>query len=153
MFEFGERSLRELEGVHSDLVKVVHLALKKSTIDFGVIDGLRTLKEQKLYVQCGVSHKIDSKHLPQIDTFGHAVDLVPYINGKYRWELAACYQVAEAVRDAAAQLDTVIRWGGCWNVITNQTQSPETLCERYIEHCRSNSLRPFVDAPHFEILF
>lgn len=153
MFKFSARSARELEGVHPDLVQVVVLGLEKSAVDFGVIDGLRTLKEQKIYVQRGVSQLLKSKHLPQVDTYGHAVDLVPYINGKYRWELPLCFEVAEAVRDAAVELNIVLRWGGCWNVITNKTQSPETLCDGYIEHCRANSLRPFVDAPHFEILF
>jgi hypothetical protein len=76
-FVLGKKSLEELEGVHSDLVVVVHRAIELTVQDFSVHDGIRTLEEQKKLVESGASQTLDSRHIT-----GHAVDLVPYINGK-----------------------------------------------------------------------
>jgi peptidoglycan L-alanyl-D-glutamate endopeptidase CwlK len=41
---------------------------------------------------------MNSRHLIRSDGFGHAVDLVPWINGKPRWEWKPIYHIAAAVR-------------------------------------------------------
>jgi hypothetical protein len=46
MFTFSERSLNNLKGVHPKLVAVVHRALELSTIDFTVIEGVRSQERQ-----------------------------------------------------------------------------------------------------------
>lgn len=47
LFKFSERSEKHLNGVHPDLVKVVHLTLYLTHTDFIVIEGLRTAESQK----------------------------------------------------------------------------------------------------------
>lgn len=79
-YKFGKRSLRELIGVHPYLGFMSFQMIEISEVDFGVFDGLRTKEEQyKLY------HKGYSKTLKSYHLWGLAVDLVPYINGRYTW--------------------------------------------------------------------
>src|SRR5690349_9518194 len=77
---------------------------------FAVHDGKRTPEEQRILVQSGASQTMKSRHLT-----GHAVDLVPVINGKLRWEWPPIYQIARAMKQAALELSVPIRWGGCWS--------------------------------------
>ena len=46
-FRFSSRSLRNMEGVHPDLVAVAHRALEITEIDFLVTEGLRTREEKR----------------------------------------------------------------------------------------------------------
>ena len=47
MFKLSNRSLEKLEGVNPVLVETVKEAIKLSSVDFGVIYGVRSLEEQK----------------------------------------------------------------------------------------------------------
>ena len=153
-YKLGKHSLRELKGVRPELVWVVRRAIKLTTQDFTVLDGLRTIKEQEEYVHRGVSQTMESMHLPQEDGYSHAVDLVPYINGKLRWELEACYEIALAMREAS-RLQTVeidIRWGGCWQRLDNNSRDPALMVEEYVARKRRQNKRAFIDAPHYELI-
>lgn len=146
-FKFGEKSLNELKGVHPELVAVVNRAFELTVQDFSVHDGLRTLEEQKEMVASGASKTMDSRHLT-----GHAVDLVPYINGKLRWEWVPIYRIADAVRIAANELGTPIRWGGAWDItFTENLDSPEDLVIDYVTRRRKAGKEAFIDGPHFEL--
>jgi peptidoglycan L-alanyl-D-glutamate endopeptidase CwlK len=147
-FSLGKGSLRELEGVDDALVAVVRRAMELTGQDFAVHDGLRTLAEQQEMVKRGVSTTLESKHL-----VGQAVDLVPYVNGKLRWEWAPIYVIADAVRMAALEQGTRLRWGGAWDVdFTLSTQSPEDLLNDYADRRRAAGQRLFLDGPHYELL-
>lgn len=150
-YKFGKASERKMKGVHPDLVAVNRLALKKTSQDFTVFEGVRDLELQQEYVRRGVSQTMNSKHLKQRDGYGHAVDDVPWIGGRARWELFPCCRIAEAVREAAEELNILIRWGGCWKVLNGTTQSAEEMVEEYIDRKRRQGRRPFVDGPHFEL--
>lgn len=150
MYYLGKRSRAELEGVRADLVAVVELALTYSPIDFSVHDGIREEAEQREYVRTGASKTLRSKHLRQKDGFGHAVDLVPYVNGKLRWELPLCIKIAHAVNRAALELDVGIVWGGGWDRLN--VASPEDLVDAYVERKRLIGERPFIDGPHFQLV-
>ena len=146
-FKLGKSSLKELEGVHTDLVAVVKRTIELTVQDFSVHDGIRTLEEQKRLVASGASQTLKSRHIT-----GHAVDLVPYINGKLRWEWGPIYMIADAVRVAAKELGTPIRWGGAWDVdFTNSTDSAEDLVTGYVARRKSAGMRAFIDGPHFEL--
>ncbi|HNY29613.1 MAG TPA: M15 family metallopeptidase [Fibrobacteria bacterium] len=146
-FVLGAASRKELQGVHADLVRVVHRAIELTAQDFSVHDGIRTLEEQKRLVAAGASKTMESRHIT-----GHAVDLVPYINGKLRWEWEPIYVIADAVRMAAREFQVPIRWGGSWDVaFTDSTDSPEHLVAAYVETCRQQGKRAFIDGPHFEL--
>jgi len=149
---FGARSERELVGVHPMLVSVSRDALAMSTVDFGIFDGIRTLEEQREYVRTGVSKTLNSKHIVQPDGWGHAVDAVPYINGKYRWEAEPCLIVASAFKRAAEKNGCAdkIRWGGCWRMLS-QITDVRVAVDVYIDARRSQGRDAFVDMPHFEL--
>jgi len=146
-FKLGQKSLKELKGVHADLLAVVNRAIELSVQDFTVHDGKRTLEEQKKYVAQGVSKTLDSRHLS-----GHAVDLVPFINGKLRWEWEPIYKIADAVRTAAKELNIPIRWGGAWDIsFTKSDGSPEDLVSDYTARRKKAGKKAFIDGPHFEL--
>jgi len=108
-FKFSKRSLERLVGVHPDLVNVVHRALTKTTVDFGVTEGVRDLERQRKLVAAGASQTMRSRHLT-----GHAVDLVAYIGGRVAWDWPLYDKIAEAMKAAAKELNTPIEWGGDW---------------------------------------
>lgn len=146
-FILGTRSLAELNGVHADLLAVVKRAIAITPQDFSVHDGLRTLDEQRELVASGASKTMDSRHLT-----GHAVDLVPVINGKLRWEWEPIYKIAEAVRVAARELNVALVWGGAWDQAFTESDGPvEHLRDAYAQRIRDAGKKPFLDGPHFEL--
>ena len=136
-FVFGQRSLDRLNGVNTRLVSVVHRALELSTVDFTVVEGLRSKQRQaQLYAQgrttAGkiVTWTLKSKHID-----GLAVDLAPFADGKIDWSDSKKFDaIAKAMFKAAAELGVKIRWGKDWN---------------------ANGIigeRGEVDSPHFELV-
>lgn len=106
-FALGDRSRKNLDGVHHDLVSVVELAIKLTEQDFMVIEGLRSLERQKKLLAEGKSKTMNSRHLT-----GHAVDLCPY---PVDWNDHNKFKViAEAMKAASEELDIPIEWGGDW---------------------------------------
>lgn len=147
MFVLGERSLKELTGVHDDLVSVVRRTIELTVQDFAVHDGIRTLAEQRKLVESGASQTLDSRHIT-----GHAVDLVPYINGKLRWEWEPIYRIADAVRVAAKELSVPIRWGGAWDIdFTSSEEYPADLVSGYVARRKKLGKKAFIDGPHYEL--
>lgn len=54
--------------------------------DWGVFETKRTLEKQKENVRKGVSKTLNSRHIPDEIGIVRAVDIVPYIDGKYVWD-------------------------------------------------------------------
>lgn len=109
MFHLSSRSLSRLNGVHDDLVRVVKLAIQKTSVDFSVIEGLRTRERQETLVASGASKTLNSRHLT-----GHAVDLAAYVGGKIRWDWPLYHEIAQAMKEAAEELGVSLEWGGDW---------------------------------------
>lgn len=145
-FELGKRSRAELVGVHPDLVRVVERALELTTVDFAVHDGKRTPEEQKILVAQGASQTMKSRHLT-----GHAVDLVPVINGKLRWEWPPIYTIARAMKQAAVELSIPIRWGGCWGRLNELEEPLEDRVADYVQARKALGKSAFLDGPHYEL--
>lgn len=119
--KFSQRSLKNLQGVHPDLRRVMERALQTSPLDFVVIEGLRTKERQRQLVASGASKTLNSRHLT-----GHAVDIVPIgPNGKAAFDWPLYDKLAPAVKEAAAREGVEIVWGGDW--------------------------KTFKDGPHFEL--
>lgn len=139
-FFFSQNSLNHLKGVHPGLVRLASTALATSEVDFAVIDGLRTVEEQRELVRKGASQTMKSRHLT-----GHAIDVAPYINGKIRWDWPYYYKLADAFIEAARQENLKIRWGGNWRFrdIRQWNSTGEDLAKAYTGG--------FPDGPHFEI--
>ena len=146
-YKLGTRSLQKLEGVNPDLVAVVSRAIELSKQDFSVICGLRTVKEQEALVAKGASQTMKSKHLE-----GNAVDLAAYCDG-IRWELNLYDEIADAMLKAAKELGVTLRWGAAWHKNLNDWNgTAEDLMNEYVDLRRSQGKRPFIDAPHFELV-
>lgn len=108
-FVFSLRSKNNLRGVHPDLVKVVERALELTSVDFMVIEGVRSYDRQKALFAAGASRTMNSRHLT-----GHAVDLMAIVDGKGRWDWPLYDKIAQAVRMASMDLKIPIVWGGDW---------------------------------------
>lgn len=108
-FKFGARSLKNLEGVHPDLKKVMMEAIEDSPIDFMILEGLRTLSRQQELVRMGASKTMNSRHLT-----GHAVDIAPLLNGVIRFDWPLYYKLAPVIKETASSLKVLIIWGGDW---------------------------------------
>lgn len=109
MYRLGERSRRNLQGVHPDLVRVVEKAIQITKQDFVVIEGLRTEARQRELVAKGASRTMNSRHLS-----GHAVDIVPWVAGTISWDWKFYSEIRNAMVTAAAELGVEIEWGGNW---------------------------------------
>lgn len=107
---FSKRSIDNLTGVHPDLVKVALEAIKTTTVDFAVTDGLRTAAEQAAFYAKGASKTLKSRHLT-----GHAIDVCAMIQGKARWDAHLYEEISHAFFDASHKLNIPIRWGGDWD--------------------------------------
>jgi hypothetical protein len=148
-FQLSSRSLSKLEGVNPALVEVVKDAIRLTKVDFGVTYGLRTLEEQKRLVAEGRSQTMKSKHLE-----GRAVDLVAYFGSDISWELNVYDDICDAMAEAARNQGVAIKWGAAWSEgdIREYAGTAEEAMNAYIDLRRSQGRRPFIDAPHFEMM-
>jgi peptidoglycan L-alanyl-D-glutamate endopeptidase CwlK len=154
-YSLGAKSQAELTGVHPQLVSVVQRAIQLTTQDFAVHDGLRTEAEQRELVARGASQTMNSMHRKQPDGFGHAFDLVPYINGKLRWEWGPIYHIAAAVRQAADEQNVALVWGAVWDKpflsLGTTAAQLEDAVEGYVARRRAMGKRAFIDGPHYQL--
>ena len=105
-YKLGTRSLKNLSGVHPDLVAVVNRAVEITKQDFTVIEGMRDISRQRQLVKSGASTTMNSRHLT-----GHAVDIAPW---PISWEWEDFYPIEEAMKLAADELGIDLEWGGDW---------------------------------------
>ena len=132
MYKLSKRSLTNLQGVNTNLVKVVQRAIEITKQDFMVTEGLRS-REQccinygkgRTAQQCtqkGVPAKYAQPNISKVTWLnnpfaskhaqGRAVDLVPY---PVDWnDLAKFRLIAEAMKQAAKELNVSINWCGDW---------------------------------------
>jgi peptidoglycan L-alanyl-D-glutamate endopeptidase CwlK len=148
-FKLSSRSLKKLDGVDEGIVAVVKDAIGITKVDFGVTFGLRTLEEQKKLYESGRSQTMKSKHLE-----GRAVDLVAYFGSDISWELNVYDDICDAMAEAARKNDVAIKWGAAWSEgdIREYAGTAEDAMNAYVDLRRSQGRRPFIDAPHFEMM-
>ena len=148
-FKLSSRSLKKLKGVDEGIVAVVKDAIGITKVDFGVTFGLRTLEEQKKLYESGRSQTMKSKHLE-----GRAVDLVAYFGSDISWELNVYDDICDAMAEAARKNDVAIKWGAAWREgdIREYAGTAEDAMNAYVDLRRSQGRRPFIDAPHFEMM-
>ena len=108
-FKLGKRSLSNLEGVHPDLVKVVNRAIELTECDFTITEGLRTKERQAQLLKEKKTTTSNSRHLT-----GHAVDLAAWVDNTVSWDWKYYHQIADAMKQAAKELNVSIQWGGDW---------------------------------------
>lgn len=105
----NERSMKNLEGVHPDLRKIILEAYKRSSVKFIVTEGLRTRQRQAVLVAQGASKTMNSRHLT-----GHAIDIAPIIEGEVRWDWPLFHAIAPVIKETAKDLGLKVEWGGDW---------------------------------------
>lgn len=155
----GQRSLSRLDGVHPDLVRVVHTAaaMARAEEDFSVLEGVRTVQQMYInygkgrtaaqckakgvpaeYAQPGVAkvtwlaNPLLSNHRRRADGFGRAVDLAPFPidwNDHGRFD-----RLANLMFRAASIEGVAIRWGADWDRDGRARERGES------------------DSPHFELV-
>lgn len=108
-YKLGKRSIHRLEGVHPDLTRVVGRAIEMTSIDFTVLEGVRSYERQEALVRLGASKTMNSRHLT-----GHAVDLAALVGNKVSWRPDHYTPIADAMKAAAEELGVPVEWGGDW---------------------------------------
>ncbi len=148
-FELSVRSLEKLRGVDEKLVACVRRAIEITSVDFGVVEGLRSRERQiELYEKGASQIREGGKHVE-----GKAVDLMAYLGDRGSWELNLYDNIADAMKQAAIENNVPMRWGAAWNVpdIRLWRGTMEEAMNYYIDERRMQNKRPFIDAPHFEL--
>lgn len=124
---FSDQSKRELETCAQPLQYLMNEVIKYW--DCTVLQGKRSIEEQRRNVAAKVSKTIDSRHL---DDPARAVDVAPY---PVDWnDLDRFRAFGGFVLGVASQMGIDIRWGGDWD--SDRQLSDQT----------------FHDLPHFELI-
>ncbi len=143
----GAKSRMNLRGVHPDLVAVVSRAITVTTVDFTVVEGVRSTERQVQLVQSGASKTLNSRHLT-----GHAVDLAAYVGGRIAWDWPLYYKLAIAMREAAETEGVAVRWGGVWDrALVDLDPNIQSEVAEYVARQRHAGKSAFIDGPHFEL--
>ena len=109
--KLDERSERNLNGVHPDLIRAIRAAADAIQDDapakFIITEGLRTAERQKVLVAEGKSKTMNSRHLT-----GHAVDIAIILDGKLTWNYAEYEAMSKIILREAVKQSVPIMWGG-----------------------------------------
>ena len=121
MYGFGKRSRQSLDGVQPEVRELCEMALSISEVDFAVIDGFRTAKQQKEMYMSGAS-ELDGVNRISDHQIGKAVDIIPYVKGIDIWavhepEVAVAWlEVYRAFMRASMKKKLVLEFGLGYNV-------------------------------------
>lgn len=144
-YRFGAASRAHLAELHPQLQRVMQFVIQHW--DCQILDGARTIEEQRKNVAKGVSKTMASKHLPGPDGKARAVDVMPY---PFDWnkierglqavkraeggmEVLEVYMFVGYVQGVAAAMGIDLRSGADWNA------------DRQFED------HTFIDLPHHEL--
>lgn len=109
MFYFSDRSEKNLEGVHPDLVRVMRHALLIAPWDFCITEGLRSEERQRELFETGATKTLNSRHLT-----GDAVDIAAMPDGVVSWEFHYYIDLSHCIKEVARINKIPIEWGGDW---------------------------------------
>lgn len=135
MPKFSKKSLEYLNKCHPDIIIVCNELIKH--VDFTVLSStVRTIEEQKKFVEEGKSKTMDSKHLIGVKRDkSDAVDITPYPidwNDKFRYSYLAGWFLG--VADCLFMFGVIkskFRWGGDWNKNNNFKDESFTDMEHF----------------------
>ena len=119
MYRFSERSWTRLRTCEPALQRVIVEAMGYQIMDFTILQGRRTLEQQRRLVEQGFSTTMNSLHLRNPS---QAVDIAPW---PIDWDdIKRFYTLGGIVLAAAKAVNIPIRWGGDWDgdsVTTDQS--------------------------------
>jgi peptidoglycan L-alanyl-D-glutamate endopeptidase CwlK len=106
MPDFSRTSSANLAECHPELQHLFTIIVKYW--DCTILDGARSVEEQKANVASGASQTLASKHLRQADGFSHAVDVLSY---PFDWDqlTLALNKIASADARTKAALQQLIK--------------------------------------------
>lgn len=135
-FYLSNLSYRRLEGVDPRLIELAEEAIKRTPVDFGIawMGGKRTPKEQHELYLAGNSHK-DGYRKKSKHQSGHAIDILPYVNGEVDMTRENYLIVIGVFFAVAHDLGIEIRSGANWD------RDAEFLTDQ-----------DFDDLPHIELV-
>lgn len=107
--ELTKKDIQRMKGVHPALVRLFTEVARTSPIPFMILEGRRSLEQQKKNIENGVSWTLKSKHLT-----GHALDVIPLVEGKPTWSWPVYHKFAPIVKAVAKKLKIEVTWGGDW---------------------------------------
>jgi peptidoglycan L-alanyl-D-glutamate endopeptidase CwlK len=67
MHVYGKNSLIEVRSCHSDMQKVLNIAIQRSKVDFGVSEGARSIRVQKAYYAIGRTTELHRRPITNVD--------------------------------------------------------------------------------------
>jgi peptidoglycan L-alanyl-D-glutamate endopeptidase CwlK len=134
-----------LAGVHEDLIRVVRNAAAGGAI-FRVEEGLRTVERQRQLVAKGASQTMASRHIT-----GHAVDLLPLVDGQPTFDWQYYFPLADAFRAASIAEGVPVIWGGAWGQLMSDYATAKAGQAAYVARMKEQGRKPFLDGPHFEL--
>lgn len=170
-YRFGKTSLERLSGVHPRLQRLMHRAIQLTEVDFSISQGLRTLRDQQnLYAKGRTRAQLDAKGLTHINPapgpavtwtlnsthlFGQAVDVAALPHGVLSWNEMFYAQIADAVRQAARELNIAVTWGGVWDTEITRIGWVDLMDAVREYKARYEAANPGkkakLDLPHFEL--
>ncbi len=110
-----KRDISRIKECHPKIQKLFFsVAADEKCPNFLVVDGARTVEEQRRNVAKGVSKTMRSRHIPAKNGYSHAIDVAPFINGKLSWDWKDYYPLAKIIKQHAKKLNVPIEWGGDW---------------------------------------
>jgi peptidoglycan L-alanyl-D-glutamate endopeptidase CwlK len=118
-FVFSAASRKNMANVNRILVELALRAIDKSTVDFGVIrnGGFRTVEQQRELYKLGRS-KADGIVKISYHQTGNALDLIPWVDGKFTWSSKEAFNaINKAVMEAWGEMNVKgvkLEWGGNW---------------------------------------
>lgn len=110
-YVFSQRSINNLNEVDARLPKLAECALQITSIDFVVVDGMRSAEEHKVNLTNGKSWIKRSRHQD-----GCAIDVAAYKNGQISYDGELYYSIAGAFYFCSEKYDIPIISGGEWRV-------------------------------------
>lgn len=151
-YSYSKRSLDNLSTCEYDLRIIMMAAIKESSVDFGISEGVRTVEKQLEYFLSNPpktsldprdpEQRKKAKHLPNEKGLSEAVDIYAYVPGRpdLSYDIAHLSYIAGVVDSAAKRLynegkvSHLVKWGGNWDM----------------DGCIISDQR-FNDLPHFEL--
>jgi len=113
MYQFGKHSKFNLSEVDSRLQDIANQAIKETTIDFGVSDGLRTLQEQQYFFSKGLS-RCDGIVKKSRHQSGNAIDIYAYVAGKASYKYEHMKYLTDLFKKIAKEKQVTISTGIDW---------------------------------------
>lgn len=129
-FQLTVKDIKRLVGVHPALVKVIHAAAARSKQPFVVTEGERADARQAELFKAGKSKTMKSRHLRSSNACKQAcaVDLAIWDDrdadrvvdvDELSWKFPQYKDLADVVKEVAAELGVEIEWGGDWKTLVD----------------------------------